>query len=65
MRILGLDVGSTYIKVALFENERLTLLERDKTSYQPLERCLQYINKYKPDQVVATGDTCQENCVSL
>jgi len=71
MRILGLDVGSTYIKVALFENERLTLLERDKTSYQPLERCLQYINKYQPDQIVATGygrnliNNKLPNCITL
>lgn len=71
MKVLGLDVGSTYIKIALFEKGYLKILERDNTSYQPLEKCFRYIEKYQPDQVVATGygrnliNTNLENCITL
>jgi len=71
MKVLGLDVGSTYIKVAFFEKGNLKALERDNTSYQPLEKCLRYIEKYQPDQVVATGygrnliNTNLENCTTI
>jgi len=71
MKVLGLDVGSTYIKVALFESKKLKFLEKDKTSYQPLEKCLKYIEKYQPDRVVATGygrnliNANLENCITL
>ncbi|QER42241.1 activase [Thermodesulfobacterium sp. TA1] len=71
MKVLGLDVGSTYIKIALFEKENLKALERDNTSYTPLEKALYYIEKYQPDQVVATGygrnlvHTNLENCTTI
>jgi len=51
--------------------KKLQFLEKDKTSYQLSEKCLQYIEKYKPDQAVATGygrnliNTNLENCITL
>jgi len=55
MRILGLDIGSTYLKGALMEGRELKALELFETSYNPLEKSLNLIKKYKPDKVVTTG----------
>ncbi len=55
MQVMGIDVGSTYLKIVLFSEGGLAFFEKDLTSYQPLEKCLYYIEKYSPDLVVATG----------
>ncbi len=55
MRVLGLDVGSTYIKSALIKNGDLEALEITETSYNPLEKCYDFIKKFRPDKVIATG----------
>jgi len=52
MRVLGLDVGSTYIKSALIKNGDLEALEITETSYNPLEKCHNFIKKFKPDKVM-------------
>lgn len=54
MKILGLDVGSTYIKSALIENKNLVALELTEISYNPLERYYIFIEKFKSDKIVAT-----------
>ncbi len=55
MRVLGLDVGSTYIKATLIKGRNLEALELSETSYNPLEKCKNFIKKFKPDRVIATG----------
>jgi len=55
MKVLGLDIGSTYIKCALLKNKKPEILELTETSYNPLEKCYEFINKFKPDKIVATG----------
>lgn len=55
MKILGLDIGSTYIKCVLLKDKKLEALEIAETSYNPLEKCYKFIQKFKPDKIVATG----------
>jgi len=55
MKILGLDIGSTYIKCALLEDKKILQLEKSPTTYDPLRKGYSYIKKYNPENVVVTG----------
>ncbi len=55
MKVLGLDIGSTYIKCALLIDKKLKNLDITETSYNPLEKCLEFIKKFNPDKIIATG----------
>jgi len=53
--VLGLDIGSTYIKCALLQDGYIVGLEKTETSYDPLEKCKSFIKTYQPDKIIATG----------
>jgi len=55
MQVLGIDVGSTYIKTVLLKNKRIISTQLMETSYDPLTRCKEVIKKLNPDKVIATG----------
>ncbi len=55
MKVLGLDIGSTYIKCVLIKDKKPAVFEITETSYNPLEKCLYFVKKFQPDKVIATG----------
>ncbi len=55
MRVLGIDIGSRFIKAALLENGELAATRMVDTSFDPLERCKELLEETAADKVVATG----------
>ncbi len=55
MSVLGIDIGSRYIKAVLFEKGEVQEWIKIETSYDPLNRSLEILKKYKPEKIVATG----------
>jgi len=52
---LGIDIGSRFIKALWLENGEIFKLEKTETSYEPLKKCEEIINKIKTEKIVATG----------
>ncbi len=54
MKILGLDIGSRFIKAVCFNEENFEYEIRE-TTFEPLKVCFELIEKFKPEKICATG----------
>ncbi len=54
MRVLGIDVGSRFIKAVCLNRDSFEYRIRE-TSYNPLKVCLELIEDFKPERICATG----------
>lgn len=55
MKVAGIDIGSTYIKFALRDSSNNWILRKTPTTAEPLKHCLNLLEEFKPDKIVATG----------
>ena len=55
MKVLGIDIGSRYIKGALVEKGKWVDFKSVETSFNPLERCNEMLRELPADRVIATG----------
>jgi predicted CoA-substrate-specific enzyme activase len=55
MKVLGIDIGSRYIKGALVEKGEWIDFKRSETTFNPLEKCNEMLKEMPADRVIATG----------
>ncbi len=55
MNVLGIDIGSRYIKFAMVSEDRLLSGRVEEASFDPLQVCEQFMARAKADRVIATG----------
>jgi (R)-2-hydroxyacyl-CoA dehydratese activating ATPase len=54
-RIIGIDIGSRSIEIALIEEGQLIHQDKVPTTFDPISQCTKIMNGMKADKVVATG----------
>ncbi len=55
MSTLGIDIGSRYIKAVLLERGEWIHSGKAETSFDPLEKCRQFLREMPAERVIATG----------
>lgn len=55
MNIAGIDIGSTYIKFAMKNDDDSFILRKMPTTFEPLKQCLSLLEEFKPERTIATG----------
>lgn len=53
--LLGIDIGSRTIKVAVIKNRQIIDYQVSESGFDPQRQSLEMIKKYNPERVIATG----------
>jgi (R)-2-hydroxyacyl-CoA dehydratese activating ATPase len=55
MRVLGIDIGSRFIKLAILENGKPPVFKKTETSFNPIDKCCELLGDTTEDRIIATG----------